>query len=81
MKPFQQVKNGRRVLASTKLQFPGADKWQAMISQRDKFLHLEEWKGQMLYPLKRVVGQHICAYITMREAAEHVPFQLSKKST
>eukprot|EP00957_Ditylum_brightwellii_P026301 1989256-Ditylum_brightwellii.AAC.2 len=48
---------------------------------RGKFLHKKDWKGQMLYPLKRFIGQHRGAYIAMKEAAEHVPFQLPNKFT
>eukprot|EP00957_Ditylum_brightwellii_P140397 10697367-Ditylum_brightwellii.AAC.1 len=61
--------------------FSKAGKWQAELSQRDKFLHLAEWKGQMLYPLERFVGQHRGAYISMRESAEHVTFQLPNEFT
>eukprot|EP00957_Ditylum_brightwellii_P112086 8546657-Ditylum_brightwellii.AAC.1 len=39
LKPFQQVKNGKGALASITQQFIKADKWQAELSTRDKFLH------------------------------------------
>ena len=39
LKLFQQVKNGRGALASIIQQFAGANKWQAELSMRDKFLH------------------------------------------
>eukprot|EP00957_Ditylum_brightwellii_P011554 873522-Ditylum_brightwellii.AAC.1 len=48
---------------------------------RDKFLHEKVWNGQILYPLERFIGQHRGAVITMKEAAEHVPFQLPNKFT
>eukprot|EP00957_Ditylum_brightwellii_P081419 6192736-Ditylum_brightwellii.AAC.1 len=47
----------------------------------DKFLHEKEWKGQMLYPLERFIGQHRGAYIMMKEVTEHVPFQLPNEFT
>eukprot|EP00957_Ditylum_brightwellii_P196224 14951258-Ditylum_brightwellii.AAC.1 len=81
LKPCQQAKNGRGALASIKQQFAGTDKWQAELSQRDKFLHSTEWKGKAFCPLKRFIGQHRGAHITMKEATEHVPFQLSNKFT
>eukprot|EP00957_Ditylum_brightwellii_P010185 769558-Ditylum_brightwellii.AAC.1 len=48
---------------------------------RDKFLHEKVWNGQKLYPLKRFIGQHIGAFIAMKEVAEHVPVQLPNKFT
>eukprot|EP00957_Ditylum_brightwellii_P013045 985093-Ditylum_brightwellii.AAC.2 len=33
----------------------------------------------MIYPLRRFVGHHRGAYISMREATVHVPFQLPNK--
>eukprot|EP00957_Ditylum_brightwellii_P194779 14836452-Ditylum_brightwellii.AAC.2 len=81
LKPFQQVKNDRGTLASIKQQFVGADKWQAELFLRDKFLRLAEWKCQTLYPLEKFVGQHRGAYISMEEVAEDVSFQLPNKLT
>eukprot|EP00957_Ditylum_brightwellii_P181922 13859523-Ditylum_brightwellii.AAC.1 len=48
---------------------------------RDKFLHEKVWNGQTLYPLERFIGQHRGAFIAMKEAAEHVPFQFSNEFT
>eukprot|EP00957_Ditylum_brightwellii_P189553 14429400-Ditylum_brightwellii.AAC.1 len=58
LESFQQIKNGRGALASIIQQFAGADKWQADLSMRDKFLHGKVWNGQTLYPLERFIGQH-----------------------
>eukprot|EP00957_Ditylum_brightwellii_P129230 9857111-Ditylum_brightwellii.AAC.1 len=58
-----------------------ADNWQAELSMRDKFLHEEMWNGQMLYPLERFNGQHRGSFIAMKEAAEHVPFQLPSETS
>eukprot|EP00957_Ditylum_brightwellii_P182990 13937848-Ditylum_brightwellii.AAC.1 len=46
---------------------------------RDKFLHEKVWNGQTLYPLERFIRQHRCAFIAMKETAEHVSFQLPNK--
>eukprot|EP00957_Ditylum_brightwellii_P114649 8743094-Ditylum_brightwellii.AAC.1 len=48
---------------------------------KGKFLHEKVWNGQMLYSLERFIGQHRGAFIAMKEAAEHVPFQLSNEFT
>eukprot|EP00957_Ditylum_brightwellii_P167852 12777625-Ditylum_brightwellii.AAC.1 len=48
---------------------------------RDKFLHEKEWKGQMLYPLERLIEQHRGAYAVMKEVVEHVPFWLLNELT
>eukprot|EP00957_Ditylum_brightwellii_P083111 6318294-Ditylum_brightwellii.AAC.1 len=70
------MKNGRGALASTIQQFARADKWQAVLSMRDKFLHERVWNGQTLYPFERFIGQHRDDFMVMKKAAEHVPFQL-----
>eukprot|EP00957_Ditylum_brightwellii_P202765 15331731-Ditylum_brightwellii.AAC.1 len=51
-KSYQQVKNGRGALVSITQQCARADKWQAELSMRDKFLHEKLWNGQTLYPLR-----------------------------
>eukprot|EP00957_Ditylum_brightwellii_P108492 8275366-Ditylum_brightwellii.AAC.1 len=48
---------------------------------RDKFLHEKVWNGQTQYPPERFIGQYRCAFITRKEATEHVPFQLTNKFT
>eukprot|EP00957_Ditylum_brightwellii_P182715 13917423-Ditylum_brightwellii.AAC.1 len=48
---------------------------------RDKFLHGKVWNGHTIYPLERFIGQHRCAFIAMKEVAEHVPFHLPNKFT
>eukprot|EP00957_Ditylum_brightwellii_P047183 3583018-Ditylum_brightwellii.AAC.1 len=48
---------------------------------RYKFLHEKVWNGQALYPLERFIGQHRGAFIAMKEAAEHAPFQLPNEFT
>eukprot|EP00957_Ditylum_brightwellii_P076248 5795935-Ditylum_brightwellii.AAC.4 len=45
LKPYQQVKNGKGAFDSVKQQYTGADKWQAELLHRDKFLYQGEWKG------------------------------------
>eukprot|EP00957_Ditylum_brightwellii_P059900 4547740-Ditylum_brightwellii.AAC.1 len=39
LKSFQPIKNGRGALALIIQQLAGADKWQAELSLRDKFMH------------------------------------------
>eukprot|EP00957_Ditylum_brightwellii_P113576 8659322-Ditylum_brightwellii.AAC.1 len=68
-------------LTSIKQQFARADKWQAELSMKGKFLHEKVWNVQALYPLERFIGQHRGALIAMKEAAEHVPFQLPNEFT
>eukprot|EP00957_Ditylum_brightwellii_P167285 12734273-Ditylum_brightwellii.AAC.1 len=48
---------------------------------RDKFLHEKVWNVQMLYSLERFIGHHRGAFIAMKEAVEHVPFQLPNEFT
>jgi hypothetical protein len=39
LKSFQRIKNERGAFASIIQQFAGADKWQAELTMRDKFIH------------------------------------------
>eukprot|EP00957_Ditylum_brightwellii_P027024 2043826-Ditylum_brightwellii.AAC.1 len=64
-----------------KQRFARANEWQAKLSKSDMFMNSAEWKGQMLYPLMRFIGQHSGAYIFMREVAKHMSFQLPNKFT
>jgi hypothetical protein len=81
LKPFQQIKNGRGALFSIIQHFTRANKWQAELSMRDKFLHEKVWNGQTLYLLERFISQLSGAFIAMKDAAEHVPFQLPNEFT
>eukprot|EP00957_Ditylum_brightwellii_P030826 2335468-Ditylum_brightwellii.AAC.1 len=56
IKLFQQVKNGKGALKSIKDWYTGPDKWQTKLVLKDKFLHSAEWKGWLLFPLKRLIG-------------------------
>eukprot|EP00957_Ditylum_brightwellii_P098724 7520253-Ditylum_brightwellii.AAC.1 len=75
------MKNGRGALALIIQQFARANKWQAELSMRDNFLLEKLWNGKTLYLLERFINQHRGAFTAMKEAAEHVPFQLPNEFT
>eukprot|EP00957_Ditylum_brightwellii_P126376 9633990-Ditylum_brightwellii.AAC.1 len=80
-KLFQQIKNRRGALALIIQQFTRANKWQVELFLRDTFMHKKVWNGQTLYPLERFIGQNRGVFIAMKEAAEHVSFQLPNEFT
>jgi hypothetical protein len=81
IKPFQRAKNGRGAWNSLITQYAGDDKWQAELTKQDELLHNRQWKGQSNFSLEKFIAQHRNAYVTMRQSAEHVTFQLPNERT
>jgi hypothetical protein len=81
IKPFQCAKNGKGAWNSLITQYAGDDKWQAELTKQDELLHNRQWRGQSTFSLEKFIAQHRNAYVTMRQSAEHVPFQLPNERT
>jgi hypothetical protein len=81
IKPFQRAKDGRGAWNSLITQYAGDDKWQAELTKHDELLHNRQWKGQSNFSLEKFIAQHRNAYVTMRQSAEHVTFQLPNERT
>jgi hypothetical protein len=81
IKPFQRAKNGREAWNSLITQYAGDDKWQSELTKQDELLHNRQWKGQSNFSLEKFIAQHRNAYVTMRQSAEHVTFQLPNERT
>ena len=84
IKPQRQqgrAKNGRGAWNSLITQYAGDDKWQAELTKQDELLHNRQWKGQSNFSLEKFIAQHRNAYVTMRQSAEHVTFQLPNERT
>jgi hypothetical protein len=81
IKPFQRTKDGRGAWNSLINQYAGDDKWQAELTRQDELLHNREWKGQSNFSLEKFIAQHRNAYVSMRQCAEHVTFQLPNERT
>ena len=76
IKPFQHAKNRRGAYAALTSQYAGRDKWESEIHRQDDLLHNQVWKGQSNFPLEGFVAQHLNAFVSMQQCAEHVSFQL-----
>jgi hypothetical protein len=81
IKPFQRAKDGRGAWNSLINQYAGNDKWQAELTKQDELLHNREWKGQSNFSLEKFIAQHRNAFVSMRQCAEHVTFQLPNERT
>ena len=81
IKPYQRSKNGRESWQALIRQYAGEDKWDAEILKQDNLLHTSQWKGQSNFSLERFIAQHRNAFVSMRQCAEHVSFQLPNEQT
>jgi hypothetical protein len=81
IKPYQRSKQGREAWRSLVNQYAGEDKWQAELKRQDELLHNRVWKGQSNFSLEKFIAQHRNAYVSMRQCAEHVTFQLPNERT
>jgi hypothetical protein len=81
IKPFQRAKDGRGAWNSLITQYAWDNKWQAELTKQDERLHNRQWKGQSNFSLEKFIAQHRNAYVSMRQSAEHVTFQLPNKWT
>jgi hypothetical protein len=81
IKPYQRTKNGREAWRSLVNQYAGEDKWQSELKRQDELLHNRQWKGQSNFSLEKFIAQHRNAFVSMRQCAEHVTFQLPNERT
>jgi hypothetical protein len=81
IKPYQRSKQGRKAWRSLVNQYAGDDKWEAELKSQDDLLHNRVWKGQSNFSLEKFIAQHRNAYVSMRQSAEHVTFQLPNERT
>jgi hypothetical protein len=81
IKPYQRSKQGREAWRSLVNQYAGEDKWQAELKRQDELLHNRIWKGQSNFTLEKFIAQHRNAFVSMRQCAEHVTFQLPNERT
>jgi hypothetical protein len=81
IKPYQRSKQGREAWRSLVTQYAGDDKWEAELKRQDDLLHNRVWKGQSNFSLEKFIAQHRNAYVSMRQSAEHVTFQLPNERT
>jgi hypothetical protein len=81
IKPYQRAKNGREAWRSLVNQYAGEDKWQSELKKQDELLHNRQWRGQSNFSLEKFIAQHRNAFVSMRQCAEHVTFQLPNERT
>jgi hypothetical protein len=81
IKPYQRKKQGREAWRSLVNQYAGEDKWQSELKRQDELLHNRQWKGQSNFSLEKFIAQHRNAFVSMRQCAEHVTFQLPNERT
>jgi hypothetical protein len=81
IKPYQRSKQGREAWRSLVNQYAGEDKWQAELKRQDELLHNRVWKGQINLSLEKSIAQHHNAFVSIRQCAEHVNFQLPNERT
>jgi hypothetical protein len=81
IKPYQREKQGRDAWRSLVNQYAGEDKWQSELKRQDELLHNRQWKGQSNFSLEKFIAQHRNAFVSMRQCAEHVTFQLPNERT
>lgn len=81
LKPYQRAKDGRSAYLSMRHQYAGRDKYEAEIKHQDDLVHTRVWKGQSNFSLEKFIAQHRNAYVSMRECAQHIDFQLPNEHT
>jgi hypothetical protein len=70
------MKNGREAWRLLVNQYAGEDKWQSELKRQDELLHNRQWKEQSNFLLEKFIAQHRNAFVSIRQCAEHVTFQL-----
>ena len=74
-------KNGRDAWLAIVTSHAGDDKWEKELRNQENFLKTRLWKGNTTFSLEKFIEQHRASYITMTQAAEHIPFQLPNERT
>ena len=81
IKPFQRSKNGCGALLAFTNQYAGNNKREVEIRKQDDLLHTRVWKGQSNFPLEGFIAQHHNAFVSIRQCAEHIAYQLPNEHT
>jgi len=81
IKPFGRRRDGRAAYLAIISQYAGIDKWTIEINKFDSILHNERWKGTGNYSLDKFCALHRNANEQLREASNHVPYQLPEEYT
>ena len=81
IKPFHRSKNGHSALLALMNQYAGNNKWEAEIRKQDDLLHTHVWKGQSNFPMEGFIVQHHNAFVSMKQCAEHIAYQLPNELT
>ncbi len=76
LKPYQAEQDGRSAHKSIMLQYAGKDKWDKELKRCAEILQNRQWRGQSNFTLEKFVSQHRNAYISMKQCAEHISYQL-----
>jgi len=79
--PFKRRKDGRGAYLALLSQHAGDDKWEKELRNQENFLKTRVWKGNTTFSLEKFIEQHRASYITMTQAANHIPFQLPNERT
>ena len=62
-------------------QYAGSDKWESLIRKQDNIMNTRKWKGQRNVALESFVQMHRNSYVSMKDAYQHVDYQLPNKHT
>ena len=81
IKPYQRLKNGRQAYISICKQYAGRDKWETEIRTQANIIYTSQWKGQSNFTLEKFVALHRNAFISLKQCAEHVTYQLPNEHT
>ena len=79
--PFKRRKDGRGAYLALLSQHAGDDKWEKELRNQENFLKTRFWKGNTTFSLEKFIEQHRASFITMTQAATHIPFQLPNERT
>lgn len=79
--PYRRRKNGRDAFFALVSTHAGKDRWQQLITENEKILHDNKWKGNSSYTLAKHCEAHRTAFANIRQAAEHVPYEVPNEHT
>jgi len=80
IKLFARTKDGWAAWQAILSSHAGSDKWEQLQKDRMKFLMTFKWNGKT-YSLKKYTGLHRSAYSALRDARQHVDFQLPNQQS
>ena len=83
IQPYKRRKDGRKAWIALNQQHAGKDKWLTELNKEKSSLDLRVYTGkyQSRYTLEQHCDSHRSSYLRMKNAAQHVNFQLPNQST